>query len=468
MNSLEVVDAYGAAMKGGFVVAPLNARLEGDEIARVIIDSGAKVLFVDPDRAAILDKVKDKLDGVELFVSVNGPIPWAVPYSHWTGKCCADEPKVELEKDDPYLIIYTSGTTGDPKGACYSHIRRIENTKEEVRSLDVKEGDRNLLLLPLFHIATSIVWTFFYAGATTIISPVGSFNPKEAVEEIAREKATFVHIVPTQLVSILELGSSDWIKEKTNSLTTIYYAASPMPLELLKKGMKCFGPIFVQAYGQSESGPDITILKKEDHILGLSAKRRKVLSSAGKPVSGAQVRIVDLDGQDVPQGEIGEIVVRSSTLMVGYWKKPELTSERIIDGWLYTGDIGYGDEEGYIYIVDRKKEMIVSGGENVFPREVEEVLYCHPAILEAAVIGLPDPKWIEAVHAVVSLKQGAEASSEEIRDFCKANLAGYKSPKSIEIFKSLPKSATGKLMKKVLKEELLSKLNSKTDKGVSQ
>jgi acyl-CoA synthetase (AMP-forming)/AMP-acid ligase II len=154
--------------------------------------------------------------------------------------------------------------------------------------------------------------------------------------------------------------------------------------------------------------------------------------------------------------------------MVGYWNKPELTSERIIDGWLYTGDIGYGDEEGYIYIVDRKKEMIVSGGENVFPREVEEVLYCHPAILEAAVIGLPDPKWIEAVHAVVSLKQGAEASSEEIRDFCKANLAGYKSPKSIEIFKSLPKSATGKLMKKVLKEELLSKLNSKTDKGVSQ
>jgi len=227
-----------------------------------------------------------------------------------------------------------------------------------------------------------------------------------------------------------------------------------MPLEVLKKGMKVFGPIVAQGYGQTESGPNISHLSREDHnVLDRPEKEQRKLRSAGRPDIGVQVRIVDEKGNDVQPGEVGEILARSKHIMVGYWHKPEETNTTLVNGWIHTGDMGYCDEEGYLYIADRKKDMIISGGENVYPREVEEVLYQHPTVLEATVIGVPDPYWVERVHAVVVTKKGASTTAEELTAFCKKHIAGYKTPKTVEFVDSLPKNAAGKILKRELREK---------------
>jgi len=223
-------------------------------------------------------------------------------------------------------------------------------------------------------------------------------------------------------------------------------------MEVLKRGLETFGPIFGQGYGQSESGPAICHLSKEDHqVLGTPQEKRLV--SVGQPDIGVQVRIVNEKGADVELGELGEIIVRSKHIMKEYWKKPTDTSTTIVDGWLHTGDIGRYDERGYVFLVDRKKDMIISGGENVFPREIEEILYKNPKVLEAAVIGIPDTYWVEKVHAVITLKKGAQATAQEMIDYCKKNMAGYKAPKSVEFVEALPKNAAGKIMKRELREK---------------
>ncbi|GAG99516.1 unnamed protein product [marine sediment metagenome] len=252
------------------------------------------------------------------------------------------------------------------------------------------------------------------------------------------------------MVAMLNLPDLD--KYDINSMKLMWYGASPMPLEVLKKGMKVFGPIFAQGYGQSESGPAISHLSKEDHdVLNRPEAEQKKLMSAGRPDIGVQVRIVDDAGNDVKLGEMGEIIVQSKQIMVEYWHKPDDTKDSIRDGWLYTGDMGYYDEQGYIYIVDRRKDLIIPGGENVYPREVEEVLYRHPTVLEAAVIGIPDPYWVERVHAVVVLKKGASTTDKELIAFCKEHIAGYKAPKSVEFVDSLPKNPAGKILKRELR-----------------
>jgi len=239
-----------------------------------------------------------------------------------------------------------------------------------------------------------------------------------------------------------------------SSLKRMFYAASPMPLELLKKGIKLWGPIFVQGYGGTENGPTVTSLSMQQHnVLDKSSEEQRVLTSAGVPYIGVHVRIVDNKENDVEPAEVGEIIVQSKHNMIEFWHKAEETREIIVDDWLHTGDMGCYDENGYIYIVDRKKDMIISGGENIFPREVEEILYQHPAIQEAAVIGIPDTYWVEKVHAVVVLKQGASLSDQELIDFCRQRLARFKAPKSVEFIHTLPKSATGKILKTQLRKD---------------
>jgi acyl-CoA synthetase (AMP-forming)/AMP-acid ligase II len=281
--------------------------------------------------------------------------------------------------------------------------------------------------------------------------PKGTFDPRETLKTIQDEHATDIHIVPTHLVSMLTVP--DVRRYNLSSLQRMWYAASPMPTELLRKGIAAFGEIFAQGYGQSESGPDITILSRESHqVLDKPAEEQKVLASCGQPCLGVRARIVDDSGNDVEPGAVGEIVVQSKSIMVEYWKKPDETRKTIVDGWLHTGDMGYYDEQGFIYIVDRKKDMIITGGENVYPREVEEVLYRHPAVREASVIGIPDEKWVERVHAVIVLKEGEKASVNEIIAFCKEHLAGYKAPRSIEFVESLPKNPQGKILKREMRE----------------
>ncbi|MBW1800338.1 MAG: AMP-binding protein, partial [Deltaproteobacteria bacterium] len=277
-----------------------------------------------------------------------------------------------------------------------------------------------------------------------------AFDPDATLQAIQDEKITDMHIVPTQLVAMLSRSNVD--EYDLSSMKRMYYAASPMPVELLRKGLEKFGPIFAQGYGQTESGPQTAFLPRKAHeVLDKPPEEQKALRSIGHPSLGTHIRIVDEISEDVAPEVPGEIIIRSDSIMVEYWKKPEETAEVLIDGWLHTGDIGCYDEKGYIYIVDRKKDMIISGGENIYPREIEEILYRHPAVEEAAVIGVPDPVWVERVHAVVTLKKGANPAEDDIITFCKDHIASYKAPKSVEFVATLPKNPQGKILKKELR-----------------
>ena len=450
-NCLECTDVAGAAMKGGFIVSPFNPRMQEDELSYIINDSEVKALFVGPELVEIVELIKPRLRKVEHYVSIGGPSPGMLSHDNLIEDFSKEEPHVNLDENDPFIIFYTSGTTGVPRGAVYSHIRKLEEAKIKALMVGFRLHHKHVMILPLFHIGGwSYFWAFFYVGASNVIIPQQSFDPAAVLQVIEHERATDLHIVPTHLVGMLELPNV--LQYDLKSLERIWYAASPMPLELLRKGIKRFGPIFAQGYGQSESGPDITILSREAHdVLEKSEEEQKILSSCGQPCIGVHTRIVDDLGHDVEPRFVGEIMVQSKSIMVGYWKKPEYTNETIVEGWLHTGDMGYYDEQGYIYIVDRKKDMIITGGENVYPREVEEVLYRHPAVKECAVIGLPDDKWVERVHAVIVLKEGMEANGNEIVEFCKQHLARYKAPRSIELVESLPKNPQGKILKKELR-----------------
>jgi acyl-CoA synthetase (AMP-forming)/AMP-acid ligase II len=309
------------------------------------------------------------------------------------------------------------------------------------------------MVLPFFHIGgDSHVWPFFLTGGCNVIVPNRSFDPVAVLQAIQEEKVTDMQIVPTQLSALL--SHPDLKAHDLSSLNRIYYAASPMPLELLRRGLEVFGPIFAQGYGQTESGPQICTLPKEAHeVLDKPAEEQKVLVSCGQPSLGVHVRVVDKENRDVGPGVVGEIIAQSNSIMTEYWKRPKETAETIVDGWLYTGDLAYCDEKGFIYIVDRKKDMIVSGGENVYSREVEDVLYKHPAVAEAAVIGVPDPRWVERVHAFITLKPGVKVSEKEVIAFCKEHIASYKTPKSVEFVDSLPKNPQGKILKKTIRSK---------------
>jgi long-chain acyl-CoA synthetase len=452
-NCLEYTDAYGAAMKGGFIASPFNPRLHSEELEYLINYSEATTLFVDPELAPTVTSIRSHLPKVQHYISFGEPAPDMLSHQALLATHPSNEPEVEVSKDDPFLIFYTSGTTGVPRGALYTHCRKLDNTRIKALEMGAKPGDKHIMVLPFFHIGgDSHVWPFFLVGGCNVIMPQRSFDPVAVLQAIQDEKATDIQIVPTQLNVIL--SRQDLKDYDLSSLNRIYYAASPMPVELLRKGIEVFGPIFSQGYGQTESGPQITSLPRKAHqVLDRSPEEQKVLVSCGQPSLGVHVRVVDEKNQDVEPGAVGEIIAQSDSIMVEYWHRPKETKEVLVDGWLHTGDLGYYDEKGFVYIVDRKKDMIVTGGENVYSREVEDVLYTHPAIAEVAVIGVPDPEWVERVHAVVALKVGATAAENEIIAFCKKHLASYKAPKSVEFLESLPKNPQGKILKKDIRSK---------------
>jgi long-chain acyl-CoA synthetase len=454
-NCVEYADVFGAAGKGGFVIAPFNSRLSEKEIEYLIEDSGALVLFVGPEFTGTIESLKPKMKGVKYIISFEKPFPGMEFYDNIQAQKDQPEPQVEVLDNDPTLLLYTSGTTGVPKGALYTQLQQREAIVAHSVEMPLKATDKGLLIMPYFHIGGTI-WhfVFLYRGVGNFI--VKFFEPEETLKTIQDEKITCTCVVPTHLAAMLDVPG--FSKYDTSSLNRIKYVGSPMPVELLKKCLGIWGPIFYQGYGQTETGPDITILHEEDHdVLNKPPEQQKRLLSCGRPEIDVQVRIVDENGKDVPLGEKGEIIVRGRHLMEGYWKKPEETKKTIIDGWLYTRDIGYFDSDGYVYLADRKADMIISGGENIYPREVEEVLNQHPAVLECAVFGIPDPRWVEKVHATVSLKKGQTATTQELIDFCKARLAKYKAPKSMEIVPVIPKSGTGKILKKELRKKFWDK-----------
>jgi acyl-CoA synthetase (AMP-forming)/AMP-acid ligase II len=450
-NRLEYPEVFGAAMKGGFILAHFNPRLQAEELIHVINDSEARVVFLGPEFGEMIARIHKRLSKAELFLTFGDAEGQMIAYREVLESHSNEEPEPNVREEDPLVIFYTSGTTGIPRGSIYTHRQKMENTSIKALDIGVEFGDRHLVVLPMFHIGgDSHIWPFFLMGGCNVIMPRPSFDPAEALQAIAQEQITDVHIVPTQLVSLLNLPDIE--RYDLHSLKRIWYAASPMPTEVLKRGLSVFGPIFMQGYGQTESGPDVTVLNKASHRDAMgSTEAQSVLASCGQPCIRVHVRIVDETGHDVEAGKIGEIIVKSKRIMTEYWRKPDETKETIRDGWLYTGDMGYYDEQGFIYIADRKKYMIITGGENVYPKEVEDVLYRHPAVKEAAVIGVPDPYWVERVHALVVFRENAQAAEEDIISFCKEHIAHYKAPKSVEFVESLPKNPQGKILKKEIR-----------------
>jgi len=450
-NRLEYPEVFGAAMKGGFVLAHYNPRQRGEELVYIINDSEPKVLFLGPEFIKIIDGIRKRLSMTKKFLIFGEEKGCFKAYREIVESQVKTEPESVVTEDDPLTIIYTSGTTGLPRGAIYKHKQKLENATMKALNIGVEFGDRHLHVLPMFHIGgDSHIWPFYLMGGCNVIVPHSTFDPAKALQMIAEEQITDFHIVPTQLISLLNLP--DINKYDIHNLKRIWYAASPMPTEVLKKGLSVFGPIFFHSFGQTESGPEITVLSKANLRYSLESKEAEnVVASCGQPCIDVHVRIVDEDSCDVEAGEIGEIIVKSKRIMTEYWRKPEETKETIQNGWLFTGDLGYFDENGYIYIADRKKDMIITGGENVYPVEVENVLYRYPAIKEVAVIGIPDPHWVERVHALIVLKENVQATAEEIITFCKDNIAHYKAPKSVEFVKDLPKNPQGKILKKEIR-----------------
>lgn len=450
-NCLEYADVYGAAMKGAFIAAPFNPRLSQDELEYLINYSEASTLFVGPELVATVDGLRSRIPKVKDCIIFGSAAPDMSSHADLLAAHPSNEPDTNVDKDDPFLIFFTSGTTGVPRGALYTHFRKLDNTRIKALEMGAKPGERNLLVLPFFHIGgDSHVWPFFLVGGCNVIMSQKSFDPVAVLETIQNEKATDMQIVPTQLNALL---SCEALRDyDLSSLNRIYYAASPMPVEMLRKGLDVFGPIFSQGYGQTESGPQICSLPRKAHdVLDRPADEQSVLSSCGQPSLGVHVRVVDENNSDVAPGKVGEIIVQSDSIMIEYWHRPKETRAVLSEGWLHTGDLAYYNENGFIFIVDRKKDMIVTGGENVYSREVEDVLYMHPAIAEVAVIGIPDSVWVERVHALVALKKGMQATAEEIISFCKKHISSYKTPKSVEFIDSLPKSPQGKILKREIR-----------------
>ncbi len=452
-NCLEFTDVNGAAMKGGFVLSPFNPRMSAEELEYIINYSGVKALFVGKELIPTALQLKTRLPKVKQYISMEEKIPEMHYHDDLLKKFSNEEPDIIINENDPFIIFYTSGTTGVPRGAVYTHYKKLEEARTKAIQTGFRPDDRHIMILPLFHIGGwSYFWALFYVGAANIIAVQRSYNAENTLKMIQDEKATDLHIVPTQLVNLLSVPDID--RYDLSRLKRLWYAASPMPLELLKKGIDKFGYIFAQGYGQSESGPDICILPLESHnMIEKTEEEQKILSSCGQPCLSVHARIVDDNDRDVLPFIVGEIIMQSKSVMTGYWNMEEETAKTVADGWLHTGDMGYYDEKGFIYIVDRKKDMIITGGENVYPREVEEVLYRHPEVLECTVIGVPDDRWVERVHAVIVAKKDCNPCADSVIDFCKKNIAGYKSPRSVEFVESLPKNPQGKILKKELREK---------------
>lgn len=455
-NSIHSVEIDFAMLKSGLVRVPLNTRLSEEEQFHMITETDSKAILFTEEFVDRVARLRERLSNVALFCQIDGNVKydWIIPIYEKMKTVTDGDPNVPLSEEDYATLQYTSGTTGKLKAAIHTQGSWAAMATNILSTLTIEKSDIMMHAAPLTHASGILVLPHWIRGAANAILP--NFHPQEFLQAVVNIKPTTLNLVPTMIVMLL--SHPDVKKYSFDSVRSLIYGASPMPREALKRGLELWGPKFKQYFGQTEVPLILTLLPVEDHILALeNPAYYERLLSCGRPTVTTEVKIVDEQGQELPEGEIGEIVVSSYQAMSGYWKEEELTAATVKGKWIYTRDMGYLDQEGYLFLVDRKSDMIISGGFNIYPREVEEILYQHPAVMEAAVIGVPDEKWVEAVKAFVVLKEGYHSTEEELIEHCKMHLASYKKPKYVEFIDSLPKSAVGKVVRRMLRKEELRK-----------
>lgn len=454
-NSVEMLEGFYGVFQLGAIIVPLNIRLKPDDYLFILNHSESKVLFVDQELYHLITPIKEKLTTVEtIIVHYKDPVTEEISYDDWLESQSSESFKREtIDENDVCNLLYTSGTTGNPKGVMLTHRNNYLHAMAMMHHLRVSDHDVLLHVLPLFHVNG---WgsPFYYTanGATQIC--VRKTAPEQIFHLLKKYKATIMHMAPTVLNSLMQFYEKNVPVIEQNVRVVI--AGSAPPPAFVTRVEKELGWEFIQVYGMTELGPLCTVSAIHSHLTGIPQKQQyRLKAKAGFQIIGSEVKVINEYGEEVAHDgtEIGEVIVRSHGVMKGYWKNPEATMETIRDGYLYTGDMATIDEYGYVDIVDRKKDVIISGGENISSIEVEGVLYEHPAVFEAAVVAVPHEKWGETPHAFVVLKEGQELSEEDIIAFSKQKLAHFKAVTSVTFVKELPKTASGKIQKVQLRNE---------------
>ena len=457
-NSHEFLEAYFAAALLGAILNPLNFRLSAREICYILNDSGAAHMISAPRFVSLVEEVEKQGASLQSVLFTGNGAPERLPGSSLYEEALAAEEPSPLEPsgardDDVAHLYYTSGTTGLPKGVPLTHRNVVFHALAAIAELHLTDSDVWIHVAPLFHLADA--WATFaitWVGGRHVT--VGDFVPEDVLSTMEKEKVTITNMIPTMLNMLVNTPGVE--SYDFSSLRVMLSGGAPIAPEVVKRIMETFKCDYVQTYGMTETSPYLTLSILKQNLAALPPEKQFAFKAkTGRPFLGVLLKVVRDDGTEVtPDGkEVGEIIVKGDIITPGYWNRPDETQKAFKDGWLYTGDMAVMDQEGYVNIVDRKKDMIITGGENVYSVEVENVLYTHPAILEAAVIGVPDPKWGEAVKAVVVLRPGAKATEQEIIEYCKKRMARYKAPKSVDFVPELPKTGSGKIYKKGLKEK---------------
>lgn len=448
-NGLWSIPIDFACLKAGVARVPLNARLSADEHASMLAETDVRLLVHGPELAERAAELASRIDGLRLACLGPAERPGDVDLLDAMKDASGDDPHVPVGPDDVMLVLYTSGTTGALKAAQHTQSSFAAVTANILANLvSPRRDDVMLHAASLIHASGTFVLPYWLRGGTAAV--LTGFDPGEYLQAIGRYRATAINMVPTMLAMLFATGEAE--RADITGLETVVYGASPMPRAVIDQAMDAWGPRFTQYYGQTEAPLCVSVLTKEDHT---DPDRDTLLGSCGHPAVDADVMLAGDDGVAVPPGEIGEIRVRAPFVMAGYYNAPELNAETMTaDGWIRTRDLARFDDRGYLHLVDRSSDMIVTGGYNVYPREVEDVLMTHPAVAECAVVAAPDPTWVESVTAFVAFKPGHQAGEEELRQAVRSRLAGYKVPKAVHVVAAIPKSAVGKLLRRELRDPL--------------
>lgn len=446
-NCFEFLEIYMGVPKAGGVVAPLNFRLLPKDIAYLVNYVGAEFLILGANYVDMINSIRDDIKKVKHFITLEGSGPGMINYDQLLAESQATNPDIQRDMDDLFCLIFTGGTTGMPKGAMLTHRNLYSCALTWIIETQPTYGDVNLIFTPLFH--TAAIWPLFVhllLGNTQIV--LRRVDVERILDSIEKWKVTYSLWMSSIINPIMNHPDVVNKKRDISSLRIIATGGAPLPTVLARKLIDNLGCTVTCSGGQTEVGI-FTIIKYNDHI----DTHPERMASAGIPAINMEIKIVDENDNEVPPDVVGELCVRGDGMMKGYWDKPEETAESMRGGWQHTGDLCKVDKDGFLYYVDRLKDMIKSGGENVYSKEVEEVLFTYPDILEAAVIGVPDEKWGEMVKALVVLKEGKRATEQDIIDYCKKELAGFKCPKSVTFVDQLPKTAMGKVDKPTLRRQ---------------